>query len=130
LDVNGQYIHSHSLLHESKPIISKFVSLNLPRPDTENLTSWILVLRINAQAQPVISLSQNIKNLLLGSQDNLPSSKIVIPEIAQVETKIKSAKGKEYMKPTMRTVKTSEVTVGVQSPGVEYHQRVLSLLHC
>lgn len=42
----------------------------------------------------------------------------------QIESKMKSARGVEYSKPTYGIVRKLEVKVGIESPGVELNQRV------
>src|SRR5579862_7461451 len=123
-DVNGSYISHHSLLDEIRQSISNFISRNLELGPAQDFPSAILILRIDAPAQPLLSLSRTINQLLSGSEEKPPLPKIVIEDIPQVETKIRSARGIEYMKPTMRKRKEFDMVVGSETPGVDYYQTV------
>lgn len=128
IDVNGQYVHSHSLLEELKSSFSRVIALKSPASESEDLKSSISIFRISTPPQPVVPLAQTIKDLLLRSHENHDTPRIVVPpHSTQIESAIKSARGVEYMKPSSKRWKMPEVTLGLESPGVEYHQRVLPL---
>lgn len=131
-DVNGRYVHNHSLVEDLKGHLSKGVaSIRNVVSNTENLTSSIVMLDITVPEQPCISLVQKVTSIMLelsrpGDSDRQTVGANMI-DAPRMESKIKSARGLEYTKSTNRTVKTAQVKVGSNAPGVEFHQRVLPL---
>jgi hypothetical protein len=109
--VNGRYIHSDHLLDELRPVVSKFTA-KVFADDLGNLTSSILILHVKAQARILLfSLIQPIKQLLLGSEDKKSSSRIVIADAPRIESKIRSAKGIEYLNRATQAGITPEPSV-------------------
>jgi hypothetical protein len=130
-DVNGRYVHNHSLVENLKGHLSKGVaSIRNVVSNTENLTSSIVMLDITAPEQPCISVVQKVTSIMLELSrpedwDNRQAVGAKIIDASRMESKIKSARGLEYTKSTNRTVKTAQVKVGSNAPGVEFQQRVL-----
>ena len=130
LDVNGRYIYNHSLIEELKPSLSKVTAIHNCQ-ESDNLKSTILLLRIASAPQSTLSLVHALNHLLSricgpSRVREFPSIRSLLETPRQIETKMKSARGLEYSKPTNRAVKKSEVTLGTDTPGVEFNQRVLS----
>jgi len=130
-DVNGRYIHSHSLVDELKPAISKLAT-RLPSSDAENLTSSILIIRIISPSQSTLSLAQTLNTLfsrISGDEAReFRGGGISLDMPRQMETTIKSAKGVEYSKPATKIISRENVKVSAENPGVEYNRRVLPFI--
>jgi hypothetical protein len=130
LDVNGDYIHAHSLLTDIKSSLSKFLVSRGTKPDSQNFNSSIIILRVRSTPQSSVSLAQTITTILSGlsgSRDCVEGVRVSLIDTPQIESKIKSAKGIEYSKITRGMGKKVKVSVGVEEPGVEFNQRVVSL---
>ena len=126
IDVNSQYVHSHSLLEELKSSFSRVIALKSSASESEAPKSSISIFRIFTPPQPVVALAQTIKDLLLRSHENHEIPRIVVrSHSTQIESAIKSARGVEYIKPSTSRRKIPEVTLGLEAPGIEYHQKVL-----
>ena len=129
IDVNGRYVYNHSLVEELKPTLSKVVT-SLSSAESDDLNAPILILRITTPPQSCLSLVQTVSNLLLriaGPKDRERPSIRSLFDTCQMESKMKSARGVEYSKPTTLVVKKSELTVSVDNPGVEFNQMVSPL---
>ena len=129
VDVNGRYIHNHSLVEELKSNLSKVVGI-LDSAESDDLKSTILILRITTPPQSFLSLTQTVNNLLLrltGSKGRERHSFRSLYDTPQIESKMKSARGVEYSKPTIPTAQKPELTVSIDNPGVEFNQRVFPL---
>ena len=137
LDVNGRYIHRHSLLDELKPILSKMISSISSSHDispSESYKSVIIVLRITSPAQPTLSLAQTVTSLLektgLARKTSNPfERRLKVTDIPlHEESKLVSAKGIEYSKMKKGGMRREvDITVSRQAPGTEFQQRVRSL---
>lgn len=128
IDVNGRYIHNHSLVEELKATLSKINILS--SAESDNLKSTILILGITAPSQSCLSLVQIVSNLLLriaGSKVRERLSIRSLYDTHQIESKMKSARGVEYSKPTTLMPKMPDLTVSIDNPGVEFNQRVFPL---
>ena len=135
IDVNGRYVHSHSLLEELKPAISKLTT-HLPHSsDDDNLSSSILIIQIASPPQSTFSLSQTLHALfsrIRGDETRrFRGGGISVDIPRQMETTMRSAKGVEYSKPASKIVTKENINVSMENPGVEYNRRVSSplLLH-
>jgi hypothetical protein len=128
IDVNGRYIHNHSLVEELKPTLSKVVT-SLISAESDNLNTPILILGITTPPQSCLSLVQTVSNLLriAGPKGRERPSIRSLFDTCQMESRMKSARGVEYSKPTNLAVKKSELTVSADDPGVEFNQRVSPL---
>ena len=128
IDVNGRYIYNHSLAEELKATLSKVITI-LSSAESEDFKSSILILRIATPPQPCLSLAQTVSNILLritGPKGRERPSIRSSFDTRQMESKMKSARGVEYSKPTTLTTKP-ELTVSIDNPGVEFNQRVFPL---
>lgn len=128
VDVNERYLHRHLFLEELKPTLSKVTSI-LSDLESDDPKSSILLLRITTPPQSYLTLTQAI-NLLLSritrsKGRNGPSMQGLLNTPRQIESKMISARGVEYSKPTTRTMKKSEPSVSIDNPGVEFNQKVL-----
>jgi hypothetical protein len=129
VDVNGRYMHSHSLLEELKPVISKLTH-HIPSSDGENLNSAISIIRITSPPQSTISLSQTLTTLLsriTGAETRSFRGGISVDMPRPMETTMKSARGVEYSKPGSKIVRKENVKVSMENPGLEFNRRVSPL---
>jgi hypothetical protein len=102
---------------------------------SEHLRSITLV-RISSPPRATVYLVDCIKTLLETASKHL-MGKVNIPPIPasvlvdvsrRVESTIKSARGVEYSKASSSTTKKPEITLGVDSPGVEFQRKVTYLV--
>ena len=132
VDVNERYIYNHTFVEELKSSISKVTQRLKIKFEPEDIKSSIIViLRITCPPQSCLSLAEKMNHILSripGPQRDSNFSRIALFLDAprQIESKMKSARGVEYSKPTTRTIKKVEMKVGIHSPGVEFHQKVFS----
>jgi len=133
LDVNGRYIHRHSLLDEIKQTLSKITSTIISSDDfssSESYKSVILILRITSPEKSTLCLAQTVTTLLentgLAGKHSVPFRRgIVALDLPRlVESKIVSARGIEYSKGKTRERREAQIVIGREEPGIEYHQRV------
>jgi len=129
VDVNGRYIYNHTFVEELRPTLSKVTTNFIKNVESEDLKSLIIILRITSLSQSCLSLTETINQLLVrifNPDTHTPSSRtsLSMDNPRQIETKMISARGIEYSKPTTRTLKKLDVKVSMDNPGVEFNQRV------
>jgi hypothetical protein len=132
VDINGRYIDNDTFVEELKPTLSRLTTNFIINLESEDLKSSIVILRIISPPQSSLSLIDTISHLLVrisNSESHPPSSRISLSldNPHQIETKMKSARGIEYSKPTTRTLKKLDAKVSMDNPGVEYNQKVFPI---